>query len=152
MEDVVRESCEARGPVDVVLSCLREFACPFFGGLEHYWSVLTLRRLHELYQSFMKGQLPSTTAGPQLVASLCKLANARNYLPYANGYEGVGVAISDIGWGSGEGSEAIAVEHVRRALSRIGAPTAAMEWITGDCASFVHGHMRVLPYQPVQST
>jgi L-ascorbate metabolism protein UlaG (beta-lactamase superfamily) len=152
MEDVIQKNVDAKGPVDVVLSCLREFACPFFGGLDHYWSVLSLRRLRELYDLHRKNRLPSTTAGPELVASLCKRAGARYYLPYANGYQGVGVEITDIGWGSGESAEDVAVERVAEALRRNGAPTSAMQWLTGGSASFEDRRMRIRPPVRVPSS
>ncbi len=139
IRDVARRSREARGPVDVVLCCLREFASPFFGGLDHYWTALPFARLRELYALHQAGRLPSTTAGVDGSAALCALAGARWYLPYANGFAGVGRPIDDVGWGSGEPSERDGVARVAAALERRGGTTTALAWDPGDALVFARG-------------
>jgi L-ascorbate metabolism protein UlaG (beta-lactamase superfamily) len=137
--EAVRRSRQARGPADVVLSCLRELASPFFGGLDHYWTALPFARLRELYALHRAGRLPSTTAGVDGSAAACVEAGARWYLPYANGFAGVGRPIEDIGWGSGEPPERDAVARVAAALERRGGRTAALAWDPGDALVFAGG-------------
>lgn len=143
MEEVVARSCRELGPVDAVLSCQREFLAPFFGGLGHYWAALPWTRLRELYVDHLAGRLRSATAGPEGVASVCAAAGARYFLPYANGFEGVGRSISDVGWGLGEPSEAACGAAVREALARRGASTEVLDWAPGDVARFERGTLRL---------
>lgn len=137
--EVVRRSRQARGPADVVLACLREFASPFFGGLDHYWTALPFARLCELHALHRAGRLPSTTAGIEGTAAACEVAGARWFLPYANGFAGVGRPIDDIGWGSGEPAEADAVAGVAAAIGRRGGRTAARTWDPGDSLVIARG-------------
>jgi L-ascorbate metabolism protein UlaG (beta-lactamase superfamily) len=130
--DVMAESRRKRGPADFLLSCLREFACPFFGGLEHYWACLPFAELKTLHRLHKSGELPSTTAGPRGTAALCQAAGARFYLPYANGFEGKGTPIRDIGWGMGEPSEEESLRRVQGFLKELGQDTSALAWNCGD--------------------
>jgi hypothetical protein len=143
MLEVVRASVAARGPVDVVLACLRSFDSPFFGGLESYWATLPFSRLRELFDEWRRGVLPSTTAGPDGTARLCAVAGARYFLPYANGFEGVHEEISDVGWVFGEPSEATQLERVRLGVAAAGAGTKVCSWRPGDVAHFCRGQMVV---------
>jgi L-ascorbate metabolism protein UlaG (beta-lactamase superfamily) len=129
---VAEQSRRERGPVDVVLACLREFASPFFGGLWMYWSVLPLGLLRSLYARYEAGRLPSTTAGPSGIAAICAAAGARAFLPYAHGYQGEFVPISDAGWGEGEPSEAALLSALSRELTAVRAPTEIVAWDVGD--------------------
>ena len=142
MEAVVEASRRRRGPVDVVLSCLRRFACPFFGGLDHYWAALPLDRLAELYREYRAEQLPSTTAGIEGTVALCAAAGARYFLPYANGFAGPGRPVPDIGWGAGEPSEAEALSRLAEGLTRTGCTTLAKPWTPGETMSFSSGRMK----------
>ena len=146
MEDVVARSCREHGPVDAVLVCQREFLAPFFGGLGHYWAALPWTRLRELYADSQAGRLASATAGPAGAARLCEAAGARYFLPYANGFEGVGRSISDVGWGLGEPSEAACSAVVREHLARLGASTEVLDWAPGDVARFERGSLRLHRY------
>lgn len=147
MVDAVRKSHVARGPVDVVLSCLREFASPFFGGLFMYWATLPFARLQELHAQLGSRSLPATTAGPEGAAELCQAAHARYYFPYANGFAGPGAPITDVGWGYGEPSEAVLVDKVSAALARRRAKTAVRNWNPGDSAAIRRGELRVLRHR-----
>jgi hypothetical protein len=75
------------------------------------------------------------------VASFCAAAGARWFLPYANGFEGVGVPISDVGWGLQEPSEAALLAEVARRLAELGAPTRAVAWNAGDAARVSAGEL-----------
>jgi L-ascorbate metabolism protein UlaG (beta-lactamase superfamily) len=139
--EVLAESCRRRGPVDVVLSCQREFQSPFFGGLSHYWAALPWERLRALHGELLRGQLPSTTAGVQGTVEACAVAKARYFLAYANGFEGVGRPITDIGWGLGEPSEASSNARLREELARQGLGTQVLEWCPGDVARMERGQV-----------
>jgi hypothetical protein len=127
--------------VDVVLACQREFLSPFFGGLSHYWATLSWDSLRRLYAEHQAGRLRSVTAGPGGIASLCVAAGARYFLPYANGFEGVGRGITDVGWGEGEPSEADCNVRVREELARRGSSTEVVDWKPGDVARFERGQL-----------
>jgi L-ascorbate metabolism protein UlaG (beta-lactamase superfamily) len=142
MRDVVADAVRRTGPVDVVLSCLREFPSPFFGGLEVYWAALPFSRLQQLYANYKEGTLPFTTTGPEGAAELCAIAGARWFLPYAHGYEGGGVPITDIGWGMDGISEAEILQRVR--VSARGG-LAALAWNPGDVAVFRGGSLEIVP-------
>src|SRR6185436_7501370 len=141
MVAIAEQSRRARGPVDVVLACLREFASPFFGGLWMYWSVLPLGLLRDLFARYQAGRLPSTTAGPPGIAAICAAAGARTFLPYAHGYQGEFVSISDTGWGEGEPSEASLLSALVREFTAAGADTQAMAWDVGDVVSPADGRL-----------
>lgn len=143
MAQVVADSCRRRGPVDVVLACQREFLSPFFGGLSHYWAALPWARLQQLYRDYQEGRLRSGTAGPAGAAALCAAAQARYFLAYANGFEGVGNPITDVGWGEGEPSEAHCNALMREELARLGASTQVLEGRPGEVLRFERGQ-RVL--------
>jgi L-ascorbate metabolism protein UlaG (beta-lactamase superfamily) len=146
MVEVLRRSAERHGPVDVALSCLREFSSPFFSGLPFYWLALPFGALRELYASYRAGRLPSTTAGVEGTAAACAAIGARWFLPYANGFEGAGHPITDIGWGHGEPSEASALQALEAALRARGAPTRCGAWNPGDAALLSGGALRRIPY------
>lgn len=136
MEEVLASLTQKYGPVDVVLSCLREFDSPFFGGLEDYWATLPFARVEELFLQYRAKTLPSTTAGCLGAAALCERSKAAHFLPYANGFEGVGRPITDVGWGTGEPSEELCLTRVAAEITRRGAPTQVHRWSPGDTALF----------------
>jgi L-ascorbate metabolism protein UlaG (beta-lactamase superfamily) len=141
--EVVAESRRRRGPVDVVLCCQREFLSPFFGGLSHYWAALPWERLRALYREYREGRLKSSTAGAVGAAEACAAAGARHFLAYANGFEGLGQPITDVGWGDGEPSEAACNTRMREHLARLGAPTRVEAWNPGDVARVSGGTLQV---------
>lgn len=142
MAAVVEESVRRRGPIDVVLACMRRFDSPFFGGLGSYWTTIPFERLTRLYRDYEAGRLPSTTAGPEGIAAVCEAARARVFLPYAHGYEGYGRPIRDIGWGLGEPGEEEALDRLRELLRARGLSTRAMSWQVGDRVTFEDGVRR----------
>ena len=139
MARVVGESSRKRGPVDVVLACQGEYFSPFSGGQGHDWAALPWSRLRECHQAFRQKRLPSVTAGPVGLADVCSAARARYFLPYANGFEGPGQPITDVGWGGGGLSEARRSEQLRQLLRRAGAMTRVLGWNPGDAACFNQG-------------
>ena len=139
--EVARESRRRRGRVNVVLACQREFASPFFAGLEYFWAALPYARLRELQKAHARGALPLTTGGARGAALACAAADARFFMPYANGYAGPGQVITDIGWGGGRQSEAECNASMRAELHRRGAPTLVHDWCPGDAALFDKGDL-----------
>lgn len=135
MVEVAAASRARRGPVDVVLACLREFASPFFGGLSAYWAALPAGLLRTLLAHHRLGTLPSTTAGPAGIAAVCAAAGARHFLPYAHGFTAPFAPIADIGWYEGEPSEAAAVAALSHHLAALGASTTPLAWSIGDAAT-----------------
>ncbi len=144
MIEVAEQSMRKRGPVDVVLSCLRQVHCPFMEGLPHYWATLPFGRLQELFGQYEAGALPSSTAGTRGAVEVCAAARARYFLPYANGFAGVGESIPDIGWGYGEPREAGEVEAMATEFARRGLPISVRQWNVGERASFQDGALRIL--------
>ncbi|MEO8548768.1 MAG: MBL fold metallo-hydrolase [Kofleriaceae bacterium] len=136
--DACRASCERHGPVDAVLSCQREFGAPFFGGSLD-WPTLPYARLQELQRRAAAGTLPSSTAGTLGAAEAAIAAGARYFLPYANGFEGIGRPIRDIGWGRGEPSEADCNARMVVEFERRGAATRVVAWNPGEVAVIASG-------------
>lgn len=128
MPDVLADLRRREGAVDVVLACTREFQSPFFGGLDTDWAALPFVALRSLFVKLNQGTLPTATAGPAGIAEACAAAGARTFLSSANGFQGVGVEIDDIGWGLGEPSEADQLAVVQRLLTRC----VAESWRVGD--------------------
>lgn len=145
MVEVVAESCRRRGPADLVLACQREFLSPFFGGLHHYWAALPWEQLVGLYEDLRQGRLRSATAGVEGLVEVCAAAKARYFLPYANGFEGLGHPITDIGWGEGEPSEASRNALMREELARRGVATQVVDWSPGDSARMAGGRLELGP-------
>ncbi|MDY7230455.1 MBL fold metallo-hydrolase [Hyalangium rubrum] len=141
MEHVLASSFARRGPVDVLLACQREFQSPFFGGLSDIWAALPWAQLCGLHEDYQRGQLKNTTAGTQGIAEACGAAGSRYFLAYANGFQGVGKPITDIGWGSGEPSEAACNGLLREQLKRRNITTEVPEWSPGDAACFSRGQL-----------
>lgn len=136
MVAVAEESRRRRGPVDVVLACMRQFPSPFFAGLSTYWAPVPYDVLRPLFRDHEASRLEATTAGPEGIAAICAASGARYFLPYAHGYEGVLQPISDIGWGNGEAPETEALAVVARELRQQGTDTIACSWRVGDIARF----------------
>lgn len=143
MVEVAERSLAKRGPVDVVLACLRQFSGPFYRGLATDWAALPYGELRVQHEAYRSGCLAPTTSGPRGVAEVCAAVQARWFMPYASGFEGVGVPIGDIGWGEGEGSESAALARLADEIRRAGAPTRIVPWLTGARASLAGGNLVV---------
>ncbi|MEX1364812.1 MAG: MBL fold metallo-hydrolase [Nannocystaceae bacterium] len=132
MEEVFEASTRRHGPADFVASSARDLLCPFFGGLHHYWAALPFAELTRLWNQDGGRTIPSTTAGVEGIARLCAIAGAQAYLPYANGFAGVGRPIHDVGWGLGEAAESALLEALASRLSAQGTRTGIVPWVPGD--------------------
>ena len=144
MVRVVRQSVAQRGPVDVLLSCLQEFPSPFMVGVASECLTLPFARLRDLFRQVSAGRLPSSTAGPTGVLQLCRQADARTFLPYANGFTHLGRP-NAVDWGAGA-SEAAIVGWLDAQLRVGGAVGRAVAWNPGDAALFDRGKLRLRPY------
>ncbi len=148
MTEVARDSRRRRGPVDAVLLCVRAFPGPFFGGLSRDWLPLRFDDLRAHHRLYRRGRLASTTAGPAGIAAICAAAGARYFLPYADGFEGVGKPISDVSWGEGEPSEAAISADIAARIARRRTLTKTLSWRPGDAAFFDGGTCRIARVKP----
>lgn len=139
MVDVVGTSREEHGPVDFVLSSLARFPSPFFLGLPHYYLSLPFDRLRELFELFVAGRLPSVTLGPEGVVDVCRAGQPRYYLPYGNGFEGLGTPIQDVGMHTGEPPELDLVRWLAERFEHERIDTTALAWDPGDRVSLHSG-------------
>ncbi|MCC6994177.1 MAG: MBL fold metallo-hydrolase [Deltaproteobacteria bacterium] len=144
MLDVVEQSVRARGPVDVVLSCMQDFPSPFFAGVAHEFITLPFAQQRHLFQVMRRGQLPSATAGPLGAVQLCARAQAAHYLTYANGFSGLGVP-NGLDWGAGA-PEPGAIVILGQLLAGQGVRTQARSWNPGDIALLDAGRLDIVPY------
>ncbi len=147
MVEVAARSSAKRGPVDVVLACQRSFLTPFFGGLPTCWAPFKFDELRELYEMSRKGELKPTTAGNEGIADICLAAGAKYFLPYANGFAGIGRPIEDIGWGLGEPSEEKSIRELELEIGKRGGATLPLRWNCGDSARLVSGKFVIDPYR-----
>lgn len=136
MLDVVAKSVASRGPIDVVLACMRDFLSPFeVGGLDNYWMVLPFADLERLFTLYEAGRLPTTTAGLASggIAKLCATARAGVFAPYAQGFAGIGKPIPSGLWGpSPTLSEQQALNVLEGQLKAAGVRTVVQHWNPGD--------------------
>ncbi len=139
MADVVRDSCEESGPVDFVLSSLARFPSPFFLGLPHYYLSLSFDRLRQLFDLLVAGELPSVTLGPSGIVDVCRAGRPRYYLPYGNGFEGLGKPIQDVGMHTGEPPELDLVRYLADRFEHERIPTTPVAWNPGDRISLRAG-------------
>ncbi len=138
MADVLRASVRERGPVDVVMSSLPRFHCPFFFGLPQYYLSLPFARLRTLHEQHAQGLLPSVTPGADGIVEVCRAGRPRWYLPYGNGFDGLGTAIGDVGMTIGEPGEPEVMRYLSDRLAAECLPTCAVAWNPGDHVA-LHG-------------
>jgi hypothetical protein len=148
MADVVGESREASGPVDFVLSSLPRFRSPFFFGLPQYYLTLPFDRLRGLFDQFVSGTLPSVTPGPDGIVEVCRAGRPRYYLPYGNGFEGLGVPIGDVGMHMGEPPEHEVIRYLADRLAYHNLPTIPIAWNPGDRISLQDGRAVLVACSP----
>ncbi|MCY1077788.1 MBL fold metallo-hydrolase [Archangium lansingense] len=123
MAGVADEVLERFGPVDFVLSNLREFA-PFapeyITATGTYWLSLPPEQMRRFRS--LKNQL--LTLGPTGVAEVCQRVRARHFLPYAHWWHEPGTI-------PGDGEETM-VRTLQHSLANLGAPTTVLPWRVAD--------------------
>jgi hypothetical protein len=132
MVEVVRSTADEHGPVDFLLSSLARFSSPFFLGLPHYYLTLPFDRLRALFDQMLDGCLPSVTLGPDGVVDACRAGRPRHFLPYGNGFDGVGRPIRDVGMHTGEPAEQTLVRQLADRFAHERIPTTPIAWNPGD--------------------
>jgi hypothetical protein len=125
---------------------VRTFKCPFFGGLSPYWTTVPFSSLKMLYELLLKDELPSVTAGPEGIAKGCVASKAKYFLPYANGFQGIGRKIEDVGWGGNDPSEESLLKEISSNIGTLKGATTICEWNPGDHVVFENGHLKVIPF------
>jgi Beta-lactamase superfamily domain len=148
MADVMRFSVDARGPVDFLLSSLPRFQCPFFFGLPLYYLSLSFARLRKLHQQYRDGHLPTVTPGPDGIVEICRAARPRWYLPYGNGFDGLGMSIGDVGMQIGEPSEPSVIRYLSDRFAAENIPSVAVDWNPGDQVVVRNGNALHRAYAP----
>jgi L-ascorbate metabolism protein UlaG (beta-lactamase superfamily) len=141
MVDVVGDASEQHGPVDFLLSSLARFPSPFFLGLPHYYLSLPFDRLRELFELMVLGRLPSVTLGPDGVVDVCRAGRPRHFLPYGNGFAGLGKPIRDVGMHTGEPAELAIVQWLADRFEHERIPTRPIAWNPGDRVSLREGRV-----------
>jgi hypothetical protein len=137
MLSVISDSVRKRGPIDVVLGCLRNMYLPFeTTGLPSYFAVQPMDGLRADYELLRNHRLPSVTLGVTGIARACAEAQAKVFLPYAHGLTGYREPIRDHLFGPGQGrDERAACFALAEELRRIGCATSVGRWNPGDCWS-----------------
>jgi hypothetical protein len=136
--EVVRRSCEQRGPVDMLLSCCNTFPEVLNGGLPEFCLVLPFERLQQEMRERRERPARSVTLGPAGVAEACAAAQARYFLPYAHGFRGLG----DPAYCKGiDREEAALLAAMSKLLTGTGATTQVIPWAPGDVARWQQGDL-----------
>jgi L-ascorbate metabolism protein UlaG (beta-lactamase superfamily) len=123
MAQVAHEVKARFGSVDLLLSNLQEF--PVYGpmyitGGGHYWLALTPDQLRR-FTSMAKDMI---TLGPNGVAEICHIVQARQFLPYAHWWGEIGA--------TPDPDEPLMMEQLRSSLAALGAKTKILPWHIGD--------------------
>lgn len=129
MADVAHYVREKIGPIDVLLSNLKRFCLrtPLYinGGLN--WLTLTTQQM----TNFGSMEDHCITLGPEGVADVCRIVNARYYLPYAHWWGEVGGVVDSSVDVQGEEERQLLTELHDR-LRDAGAKTEIVPWRVGD--------------------
>jgi hypothetical protein len=129
MLDVSEQVRRQIGPIDCVLSNLREFS--IFGYFYINGGLNWLTLLPSQMQRFHTMKQHCTTLGPKNVAYICKNVNARYYLPYAHWWGELG-CVGDSGSDTPGQEELPLLQRLQSEIDRIGCPTKIVPWTIGD--------------------
>jgi len=134
MLEAIADSVHRRGPIDVIVGCLRDMWLPFeTEGLPGYYSVLPLSGIRADYDLLLAGKLRPVTLGISGMAQACAEAKARVFLPYAHGLSGYKQPIVDNPFGLGTGtSESAVAALLAQELRRLAIATEVQSWSPGD--------------------
>jgi L-ascorbate metabolism protein UlaG (beta-lactamase superfamily) len=136
MLDVLRDSVARHGPATALLSTTGGFPEVFNRGLAHYVWAFPFSVLQEKFAA--RSTLASCTLGLPGIVEACEAAQARYYLPYANGFLGLGEDPV-----LGEGSERAALAELRDRLAGCGSRTRVIDWRPGDSVHFEGDRVRL---------
>jgi L-ascorbate metabolism protein UlaG (beta-lactamase superfamily) len=125
MVDVLRRSVAERGPIDVVMSCCFESPEAIDPGLAHDALAVPFAELERLRRAGRE----SMTLGPDGVVAACEAAQARFFMPYAHGYNGLR---APAGNPDGAGTEAQILARIGAGLDARGLDTQIVPWNPGD--------------------
>ncbi len=130
----IQDSVRRRGPIDVVLGCLRTMYMPFdVAGLSSYYVVLPMSGLRGDHALWRSGKLPSATLGPACMAAACAAAQASVFLPYAHGLTGYGKPLVANPFGPAPyADEQSACRGMAGELTKIGCGTQVTAWNPGN--------------------
>lgn len=128
MREVVARAA-SRHTIDAIVSCCGRFPEGANDGLLHYALVVPFERLREIHVNGRRGDWQSITSGPEGIAELCAIANARYFLPYAHGFGGLGrdVFVEGLGF-----SERNLVAPLEQKLTSLGGKTRIIPWQVGE--------------------
>lgn len=127
----VSDSCSRDGPVDFVLSCYSEFPEMINPGLPEFIFTVPFDALRSEYRRRAAGIHPkSITLGMQGLVDVCRAAQARYFLPYAQGFSGLGrnPLIN--------GSEQQEMQRLRALLRAENVSTQVLDWCPGEAIRF----------------
>ncbi|MGQ0594030.1 MAG: MBL fold metallo-hydrolase [Gammaproteobacteria bacterium] len=130
MVDVVSEVTAREGPTDIVVANCFEFPEGINAGLPHYAFVLPFVMLQKLFSDAAHGPRASITLGVDGLAEVCAAAQAKYFLPYSHGFEGIGQLPHSVG-GARRGEKEL-LRQLEVALSLRAASTEVVPWVPGD--------------------
>ncbi|HEY4304665.1 MAG TPA: MBL fold metallo-hydrolase [Gemmatimonadaceae bacterium] len=129
MEDVAHYVSKRFGRVDTILSNLRRFSLqsPFYinGGLN--WLTLSPAQM----RNFRGMRQDCITLGPEGVAAICRIVDAKHYLPYAHWWGELGEEARS-GLDTPGQEEVALVSELGRRLVAAGSRTQILNWAVGD--------------------
>jgi len=136
MRDVIARSRAKDGPIDILLSCCESFPEGINAGLPDYLLTLPFDTLRRIFSERQRGRWDSITSGRAGVADLCALAGARFFLPYAHGFEGLGMEAGSAGV-RGQGETRL-LNDLQNMLVQSGVATEVVPWNPGDQFTVPH--------------
>lgn len=144
--DAAADSRRKHGAVDFLLSCCRDVSGgPFYGGLPEWWLSVPYDELVAQHRRMCElGRLDGVLPGVEGIAELCAASGARYFLPTANGFQGLGCPITDVGWGDGEPSEVEVLAGLREVLQDRQLDTEVVAWNCGDLCLVEDSAMRIV--------
>jgi len=141
MVEVLAESLAKRGPATAILATTAAFGEIFNWGLPHYIWTFPFSVLQRTFADYRESRLGSITLGVRGIAEACDAVQARYYLPYSNGFTGLGR--DPVSPESGQHTERHLLGQVRELLAARGSRTEVVDWRPGDSVHFDGGEVTV---------
>jgi hypothetical protein len=146
MVEVLAESLAKRGPATAILATSGAFAEIFNWGLPHYIWTFPFSFLQSAFADYRDARLGSTTLGVEGIAEACDAVQARHYLPYANGFTGLGR--DPVSPESGQHPEGAMLSELRELLATRGSRTEIVDWRPGDSVHLDGGELSITRCRP----